>query len=100
MLCIDSAGGSSEVCIKNLHSAGSIGAPGQSTDVSSLVVRDNLYQGTYNYADSAVRGYPAHEALDMIPQGKHPNFYLPVMPELPLSSRRVPAPGAFSTLSG
>ena len=51
-------------------------------------------------ADSAVRGYPAHEALDMIPQGKHPNFYLPVMPELPLSSRRFPAPGAFSTLSG
>jgi hypothetical protein len=42
-----------------------IGAVNEVVNVTNRIVKDSVSQGSYNYAETVVKGLPAHERLDV-----------------------------------
>ena len=68
-------GGSNEVIIRNAGQS-VVGAVSQKIDIRPLVVRDPVYQGSYNYAETAQVGLGAHGRLDVKPHSGGWDFYV------------------------
>ena len=86
----DNTGGSHEIILKN---AGYdiVAAPKQKVNIRKLVVCHPIYQGSYNYSETAQMGLAAHELRDVKPHVASRFFYVnPVDPFAPLHSRRFP----------
>lgn len=45
-------------------------------DVAHIVVKDSVAQGSYNYAETTVRGLPAHQRLDVTTDPMEPGYYV------------------------
>jgi hypothetical protein len=46
-------------------------------DIQDVTQRaDEVYQGSYNYADAMIIGFAAHKALDVKPHVASPDFYV------------------------
>jgi hypothetical protein len=113
LLCPDGTGGSREVCIKNplvrprvrvsvtgvataeVVGEETVGPVGEIVPVLDRVVRDSVAQGSYNYAETMEKGYPAHVRLDVRTDPMEAGYY--VEPDdlfrlqfIPLNDRRFP----------
>lgn len=86
----DGTGGSMEVCLYNSGRAGVIGAVGKDVNVSHLLVRDEVYRGSYNYAETVERGLMEHDYADIKPHQEHKGFYLNPETYSAVGSRRFP----------
>jgi hypothetical protein len=86
----DDTGGSLELCVYNLKNASTIGKVGEEVQVSPILVKDEIYRGSYNYAETVVRGLTEHEYRDVMPHKEDKGFYL--NPEIYsyISNRRFP----------
>jgi hypothetical protein len=93
LVCLDGTGGSREVCIKNpfdvlrkakFHEVeitmmvghATIGAVNEEVNVANRIVKDSVSQGSYNYAETVVKGLPAHERLDVNTYPMIPGYYV------------------------
>lgn len=76
--------GSNEVIIRNPDGRGMVGAVKQKIDIRSIIVKDPVYQGSYNYAETSQVGLAAHERLDVKPHSGGWDFY--VNPSDPFSA--------------
>jgi hypothetical protein len=84
LVCPDGTGGSREVCIKNpfdvahkrpamrgpgevteMEGHAAIGAVNEEVKVADRILKDSVLQGSYNYAETIVKGLPAHQRLDV-----------------------------------
>lgn len=81
----DGTGGSCEVCIHNWQNYKAlgfkkgkryIGKIGQRVSIRSKVVINSVYQGSYNYSETIVKGRTAHELRDVIPHKEDEGFYI------------------------
>lgn len=89
----DGTGGSLEVCIHNFQvynsvwqalnpftggtgGKTSIGGVNKWVSVRSLIVGNEILKGSYNYAETVVRGYDAHKHSDIIPHSGQKHFYV------------------------
>jgi hypothetical protein len=92
----DATGGSLEVCVHNFGAGlfggkRQIGEIGKWVNVRTKIVIDEIYKGSYNYSDTTVMGYDAHEYRDMKPHRDHSGFYVDPRPGgAPLGERRFP----------
>jgi len=127
----DGTGGSREVCIKNpfdvptntkvdsrvngplqmMVGHTTIGAVNEVVNVADRIVKDSVAQGSYNYAETVVKGLPTHQRLDVNTDPMTPGFYVEPpnlfqfaelymrrFPEndplgMPLAAQTAPAPG-------
>ena len=95
LVCPDGTGGSREVCIKNpfgvprkiwtaiggalsttMGGHATIGAVNEVVNVANRIVKDSVAQGSYNYAETVVKGLPAHERLDVKTDPMQPGYYV------------------------
>ena len=93
LVCLDGTGGSREVCIKNpfdvprktkfhevkittMVGRATIGAVNEEVNVANRIVKDSVSQGSYNYAETVVKGLPAHERLDVNTYPMTPGYYV------------------------
>jgi hypothetical protein len=104
LVCPDGTGGSREVCIKNLFDVpkrdpvplrtgamagvhpvvpttkmvghATIGAVNEEVNVANRIVKDSVSQGSYNYAETIVKGLPAHQRLDVNTDPMKPGYYV------------------------
>src|SRR3977135_4370533 len=95
LVCPDGTGGSREVCIKNpfgvprkiwtaiggalsttMGGHATMGAVNEVVNVANRIVKDSVAQGSYNYAETVVKGLPAHERLDVNPDPMKPGYYV------------------------
>jgi hypothetical protein len=97
----DGSGGSCEVCIHNwqlqreswnpvTRGKTTIGKPGKWVSIRTKVVLDPVYQASYNYSETVVMGFSAHELRDVKSHSEADGFYLSIRSETPLSMRRFP----------
>lgn len=75
----DGTGGSNEVIINNRHGKSQIGDFRQWVNVRNEIVKNEAFLGTYNYSETSVVGYSAHEFRDITPHKKtgryrNPNY--------------------------
>jgi hypothetical protein len=91
---LDGTGGSREVCIKNpfdvphtIHTKidgdfptmvghTTIGAVNEEVNVADCIVKDSAAQGSYNYAETVVKGLHAHQRLDVNTDPMQPGYYV------------------------
>jgi hypothetical protein len=91
LVCPDGTGGSREVCIENPFNVprkirtkvdgefttmvghATIGAE---VKVANRIVKDSVSQGSYNYAETTVKGLPAHQRLDVKTDPMRPGYYV------------------------
>jgi len=94
LVCPDGTGGSREVCIKNpfdvprkirtkidgefttMVGHATIGAVNEEVNVANRIVKDSVAQGSYNYAETVVKGLPAHQRLDVNTDPMKPGYYV------------------------
>ena len=94
LVCPDGTGGSREVCIKNpfdvrkirtevgrvlsttMVGHATIGAVNEVVNVANRIVKDSVSQGSYNYAETVVKGLPAHQRLDVNTDPMEPGYYV------------------------
>jgi len=97
LVCPDGTGGSREVCIKNpfdvprtirargvegpvnttmMAGHATIGAVNEEVKVANRIVKDSVSQGSYNYAETIVKGLPAHQRLDVNTDPMRPGYYV------------------------
>jgi hypothetical protein len=94
LVCLDGTGGSREVCIKNSFNVppkhmtrvggefttmvghATIGAVNEEVKVANRIVKDSVSQGSYNYAETIVKGLPAHQRLDVNTDPMTPGYYV------------------------
>jgi hypothetical protein len=90
LVCPDGTGGSREVCIKNpfdvphiaiaqfrrMEGHTTIGAVNEEVNVANRIVTDSVSQGSYNYAETIVKGLPAHQRLDVKTDPMTPGYYV------------------------
>jgi hypothetical protein len=91
LVCPDGTGGSRECCITNpqnhtgqlLPNSGTInfgdwtiGKVNEVVNVQNRIVTDSVAQGSYNYAETTVKGLPAHERLDVKTDPMKPGFFV------------------------
>ena len=94
LVCPDGTGGSREVCIENPFNVPrkirtkvdgefttmvghtTIGAVNEEVKVADRVVKDSVSQGSYNYAETTVKGLPAHQRLDVNTDPMRPGYYV------------------------
>ena len=97
LICPDGTGGSREVCLTNpfvvpslmgawngtsyayktMVGHKSIGAVGEEVYVmTNRIVKDSVAQGSYNYAETIVKGYPAHVRYDVDTDPMEPGYYV------------------------
>jgi hypothetical protein len=94
LVCLDGTGGSREVCIKNPFDVPrkiwtpvpggfwtmvghvTIGAVNEEVNVAKRIVKDSVSQGSYNYAETVVKGLPAHERLDVNTYPMQQGYYI------------------------
>ncbi|MEM6671478.1 MAG: hypothetical protein AAF726_01460 [Planctomycetota bacterium] len=72
----DSTGGSSEVILKNPRKQMLVGRTGQTMPIAGDVVFDNVLRGSYNFAETLVRGFTRHEHYDVKPHERMVAPYL------------------------
>lgn len=85
-------GGSNEVILRNANRASVIGGVKKTVDIRSMLVKDPVNQGSYNYAETVRVGLAAHERLDVKPHSRGWDFYVnPSDPYSALSIRKFPA---------
>lgn len=83
--------GSNEVLIRNPNGYGVVGAVKQKIDIRSIMVKDSVNQGSYNYAETTQVGLAAHERLDVKPHSGGWDFYVnPADPFSALNERTFP----------
>jgi hypothetical protein len=94
LVCPDGTGGSREVCIKNpfdvrgkirtkvdgtfptMVGHATIGAVNEEVNVANRIVTDSVSQGSYNYAETIVKGLPAHQRLDVSTDPMNQGYYV------------------------
>ena len=94
LVCPDGTGGSRECCIENpfdvthkirtrvdgefttMAGHTTIGAVNEVVNVADRIVKDPVAQGSYNYAETVVKGLPAHERLDVATDPMEPSYYV------------------------
>lgn len=94
LVCPDGTGGSRECCIKNpfdvartiktkidgefttMMGHSTIGALNEVVNVANRIVKDSVSQGSYNYAETTVKGLPAHQRLDVITDPMQQGYYV------------------------
>jgi len=92
----DGTGGSRECCVKNIFDVvkktktridgeftsmlgyTTIGAVNETVNVAepNRIVKDSVAQGSYNYAETMVKGLPEHERLDVETDPMEPGYYV------------------------
>ena len=72
----DGTGGSMEVCLHNTKLAKTIGRVGEVVNVSPVLVREEIYRGSYNYAETIQRGLAEHDFSDIKPHQEYAGFYI------------------------
>ena len=53
-----------------------IGAVNEVVNVANRIEKDSVAQGSYNYAETTVKGLPAHERLDVRTDPMRPGYYV------------------------
>jgi hypothetical protein len=90
----DGTGGSRETILRNPHNLYTVVKKNNFLAyVANLIVTDDWEQGSYNYSETIVAGYDAHEKRDVIPHKENPfnNIYVnPPNRHSPLSERVFP----------
>lgn len=76
MISPDRTGGSREIIIKNRGTDYLVPAGASIRIINNMVVYDEVYQGSYNYADAMIAGFAAHKALDIEPHIGASDFYV------------------------
>lgn len=94
LVSLDGTGGSREVCIKNTFDVphtiktkidgefttmvghATIGAVNEEVNVADRIVKDSVAQGSYNYAETVVKGLPSHQRLDVKTDPMQPGYYV------------------------
>ncbi len=97
----DNLGGSLEVIVKNnfwtrklpnrmtvMTRRETIGSLGVATSVITDMVTDEVFQGSYNYAETATKGILLHEYCDVFPHSEVPGFYVNPPKHSTLETRR------------
>ena len=90
----DGTGGSLEVCIHNFfhgvvgRGKSQIGPEGKWVSVRTHVVVDELHKGSYNYSETGIAGFDAHELRDVKPHKDETGFYADPSRATALSERR------------
>lgn len=106
LICSDKTGGSWETIIKNPFKASNIFGvttvplrsstvgEGEPINVMNLIEDDPAYQGSYNYSETSVAGFEAHERFDIKPhehdekgyinpkEGRHSSLFSRKFPEI------------------
>lgn len=87
----DGTGGSSEVCVHNpqvnklyvpmlgrtiAYGEKRIGGEGVPTIIVTRAVTDEVYRGSYNYAETVIKGLEEHEYRDVKPHRETKGFYV------------------------
>src|SRR5262249_47565832 len=77
----DGSGGSREIIIDNpetglIGRSSSIGDPNVTVNIQSRVVVTEEDIGTYNFSETMVMGFPAHDLRDIQPHQTTKGFYL------------------------
>jgi hypothetical protein len=92
MISPDGTGGSHEIIIKNRGTDTLVPAGASIIIKNNMVVTDEVYQGSYNYADAMVVGFAAHEIRDVKTHVPAWDFYVnPGLRYWPLAQRVFPA---------
>jgi hypothetical protein len=92
----DGSGGSREIIIDNpetglIGRSSSIGEENVWVNIRSRVVVTEEYIGTYNYSETIVMGFPAHDLRDVQPHQTTAGFYLDPGLYTTLEEREFPA---------
>lgn len=87
----DDTGGSLEVCVFNRNRASTFGRVGEVVQVSPWLIRNEVYRGSYNYAETVVRGIKEHEYRDVTPHKEKKGFYVNPPLYSSFADRRFPA---------
>jgi hypothetical protein len=86
----DGTGGSMEVCLHNGNRANTIGKVGETVAVSPRLVKDEVFRGSYNYAETVVRGLVEHDYRDIKPHREDKGFYVSPPTYSAIGARRFP----------
>lgn len=90
----DGTGGSLELILHNpkgwIFRDGTVGPALHWEKISSRVVTDEKYIGSYNYSETITSGLPAHELRDVKPHSYEAGFYLEPPPGTALHQRGFP----------
>jgi hypothetical protein len=87
----DGTGGSLELCVHNVNHTSTIGNVGVKVEIGSWVVKQQVYRGSYNYAETVVRGLPEHEYMDVKSHKEWGDFYVNPPLDSKIGRRRFPA---------
>lgn len=87
----DDTGGSLELCVFNRKRAKTFGEIGEVVQVSPWLVRDEVLRGSYNYAETVVRGDQEHDYRDVQPHNEGTGFYVNPPIYSSIADRRFPA---------
>jgi hypothetical protein len=91
-------GGSLELCVYNVNHTKDIAQVGEEVLVSPRLVRDVVYRGSYNYAETVVRGDDEHTHRDVTPHREDEGFYVNPPLYSSIASRRFPATAGGKSL--
>ena len=86
----DDTGGSLELCVFNRKRAKTFGEIGEVVQVSPWLVRDEVLRGSYNYAETVVRGDQEHDYRDVQPHNEGTGFYVNPPIYSSIADRRFP----------
>lgn len=96
----DPSGGSSELVVNNpqvdhpwepfKRGESTIGAEGKWKNIQKDVVINAIFRGTYNYSETVVMGFAAHDLRDIQPHKAAADFYLNPVPGSKLEDRKFP----------
>jgi hypothetical protein len=99
----DDTGGSLELIVHNWRSRylpgtnmewgeNTLGKANEWTDITYRTEFTRAYEGSYNFAETVMRGYGEHKHRDVEPHEKYGGFYVtPVHPWTKIGDRRFPA---------
>jgi hypothetical protein len=87
LICPDGTGGSKETIVRNTYSQSKIGETNKAKLVFDKVVVIMKHQGSYNFAETSVKGLETHEKYDVHTHKKDPNYIDPPDRFDPLSKR-------------
>ena len=68
-------------CVITNNGQATIGAVDEVVKLAGRFVTDLVRLGSYNYAETAVAGFPAHQRLDMVTDPMLPGFLLEAIRE-------------------
>lgn len=103
----DGSGGSRECCltnprvvphyvptragaVKTMVGQAAVGDQGVAVDLNGRHITDPIYQATYNYSETVVKGFRAHELRDVIPHSPAVDFYVNPPSFPPMRARLFP----------